>query len=78
MATVSKRFLPNARQLPCSAPSPSISAFTRVFAALCGGGVGSGWTRENPRVGPLPVPPPQAGEGTLCPEPSLKLERERH
>jgi hypothetical protein len=69
---------PLSHHLLRSAPSPSISAFTRVFAALCGGGVGRGWTRENPRVGPLPVSPPQAGEGTLWPEPSLKLERERH
>jgi hypothetical protein len=45
---------PLARRLPYSAPSPA-----------SGGGVGRGNTRTNLVACPLPVPPPQAGEGTL-------------
>jgi hypothetical protein len=53
------------RKVHALTPSPRISAFTRVFDALCGGGLG--WGHEARAVfaaRPLPVPPPQAGEGT--------------
>jgi hypothetical protein len=60
---------------PC-APSPSISAITRVFARYAGEGWGGGWPCEDLLVAPLPVPPPSRLRA--CPLPaSLKVTKPR-